>query len=107
MSGRDLIDLQGYGKNEVANALKSQSVVGGTDTITLSDHTTISFANVSTLTASDFATASGGGGGGGDTGSGGSGGSGGGDDGQHGHGGHGTSGSDDHGQIRDSLLKHS
>ncbi len=53
-SGRDQIDLVGYGKNEVTQALKTQTVVDGTDTITLSDHTKISFANVSSLTASDF-----------------------------------------------------
>lgn len=63
ISGEDLIDLQGYGKNEVANALKSQQVVGGVDTITLSDNTTVSFVGVSNLTASDFVTSSGGGGG--------------------------------------------
>jgi hypothetical protein len=100
MSGRDLVDLQGYGKSEVANALKSQSIAGGTTTITLSDHTTISFADVGSLTASDFITTTGGVGG-----TGGTGGTGGGDDGQHGHGSQGMSDTDDHGQIRDSILK--
>jgi Ca2+-binding RTX toxin-like protein len=121
-SGRDQIDLLGYGKNELANALKSQSVVGGSDTITLSDHTRITFAGVGSLTASDFSTSGGviptvGGGGntggtgnGGDTGNGGGMGNGGdNDDGNHGHGSqnHGMSDSDDRGQMRDSMFKHS
>lgn len=53
--GRDLVDLQGYGKDAVKDALKSQHVVGTTNTITLSDHTTITFIGVGKLTASDFA----------------------------------------------------
>jgi Ca2+-binding RTX toxin-like protein len=103
-SGRDQVDLQGYGKNEVANALKSQTVVGGTDTITLSDHTTISFASVSSLTASDFITSSGTPGNVGGPGNiGGKG-----DDGQQGHGSQGMSDMDDHGQqIRNSIIGHS
>ncbi len=78
-SGQDTVDLQGYGKNEVANALKGAKVMDGSTTITLSDHTTITFAGVSNLTASDFIT-SGGSGGSGGSGSGGSGGGGGDDD---------------------------
>ena len=53
-SGQDTIDLQGYGKNEIRNALKGQTVSGDSVTITLSDHTTITFAGVTSLTASDF-----------------------------------------------------
>ncbi len=100
MSGRDTIDLMGYGKNAVAQALKSQTSSHGSSTITLSDHTTITFAGVGSLSASDFATTTvptGGVGGTGGTGTG--------DDGQHGHGSQGTAVSGDHGQIRDSLLK--
>jgi Ca2+-binding RTX toxin-like protein len=98
-SSRDQVDLQGYGKNEVAQALKSQSVVGGTDTITLSDHTTISFANVSSLTVSDFgAGVLGNTGGTGNTGGQGN------DDGQQGHGHQSHGDMDDHGQIRNLLL---
>jgi len=54
MSGQDTINLQGYGKNEVADALKSQTVAAGSVTITLSDSTKITFANVGSLTAKDF-----------------------------------------------------
>jgi Ca2+-binding RTX toxin-like protein len=53
-SGPDTINLQGYGKNEVADALKSQTVTAGSVTITLSDSTKITFANVGSLTAKDF-----------------------------------------------------
>ena len=53
-SGQDTIDLQGYGKNQVSNALKHQQVAGGSTTITLSDNTKITFADVSNLKASDF-----------------------------------------------------
>jgi Ca2+-binding RTX toxin-like protein len=59
-SGQDTIDLQGYGKNEVTKALKSQVVANGSDTITLSDHTMITFVGVSSLSASDFVTSAGG-----------------------------------------------
>jgi Ca2+-binding RTX toxin-like protein len=92
-SGRDQIDLQGYRKNEVAKALKSQQVVGGSDTITLSDNTKITFAGISSLTASDFIT---------------SGGTSadvpGGDDGKHGHG---KLVAEDHDNIRATLFGHS
>ena len=54
MSGQDSIDLQGYGKNEIADALKSQTVTDGSVTITLSDRTTITFAGVASLSANDF-----------------------------------------------------
>jgi Ca2+-binding RTX toxin-like protein len=59
VSGRDLIDLQGYGSNEVKLALKSQQLTAGGDMITLSDNTTITFAGITNLTASDFVTSSG------------------------------------------------
>jgi Ca2+-binding RTX toxin-like protein len=61
-SGQDTIDLQGYGKNEISNALKSQTVTNGSVTITLSDHTTITFAGVSSLSNSDFISTPGAGG---------------------------------------------
>lgn len=93
-SGRDLIDLQGYGKNEVTKALKSQTVTSGGDTITLSDHTTITFAGVSSLSASDFVTSSGSAAGA-DTGPGAS------------HGLRSSADPDDHGHIRDALFGHS
>jgi Ca2+-binding RTX toxin-like protein len=93
-SGRDLVDLQDYGKNEVAKALKSQTVVGGSDTITLSDNTTITFAGVQNLTASDFITS----GGNGSTNGGGQG---------HGKSGNANANADDHGHIRDSFFGHS
>ena len=54
-SGMDTIDLLGYGKNEVTQALKHQQTSGGNTTITLSDHTTITFAGVSSLSAADLA----------------------------------------------------
>jgi hypothetical protein len=109
-SVRSHIDLQGYGKNEVANALKSQTVVGGTTTITLSDHTKISFAGVSQLTANDFITSSGTSGATGGTGTtGGTGNTGGqgDDDGKQGHGHQSQGNMDDHGQIRGSMIGHS
>ena len=96
VSGRDLIDLQGYGKNEVANALKSQHQTAGGDVITLSDNTTITFAGVNSLSASDFVTSSGSASGGsGDPGSG-----------DHGHG-HGHHDGDGHSHIRDGIVGHS
>jgi Ca2+-binding RTX toxin-like protein len=101
-SGRDLVDLQDYGKNEIAKALKSQTFADGTATITLSDHTTISFVNLTgKLTASDFVTTSGAAAGAsaasiitpdGDN---------------EGHGSQSLSDSDDHGQIRNSIIGHS
>ena len=65
-SGQDTIDLLGYGKNEVTQALKNQQAAGGSTTITLSDHTTITFAGVSSLSAADFSTIAGAGAGNGD-----------------------------------------
>lgn len=93
--GTDKIDLQGYGKNEVTLALKSQTVVGTNDTITLSDATTITFANITKLTASDFLTSGGAGG----------------CDHDHDHGKHGHGFDDfdrkDHGTASDHLFGHS
>jgi hypothetical protein len=106
--GKDLVDLQGYGKDAVADALKSQHVSGGSDTITLSDGTKVTFANVTSLTASDFVTSSGGSSGGGGSGGGSVGGASGGDcdDGRgSGHGHHGHDG-DDHGPHRDTYFDH-
>ena len=98
--GSDVVDLQDYGKNAVDDALKSQHKMGGNDTITLADNTTVTFLGVSNLTASDFITSGGGSGGGG-------GGGGGCDDG-HGDGGHG--GHDhrdgDNSNLRDSVFDH-
>jgi len=56
ISGLDQIGLEGFKGNEVARALKSQTVVDGNDTITLSDHTTITFVGVTSLSESDFTT---------------------------------------------------
>jgi Ca2+-binding RTX toxin-like protein len=50
----DLIGLQGYGAREVKNALRTQTVGPDGVTITLSDHTTIAFAGLSSLRARDF-----------------------------------------------------
>jgi Ca2+-binding RTX toxin-like protein len=50
----DKIDLIGYGPHAVADALKTQKVVDGSVTITLSDHTKITFAGVTSLTRGDF-----------------------------------------------------
>lgn len=58
--GRDLIDLEGYGKNAVKDALQSQHLVGLNNTITLSDNTTVTFIGVGKLTASDFTGGTGG-----------------------------------------------
>ena len=50
----DKIDLDGYGGNEARNALKSQTVSHGSVTITLSGHTKITFAGMTSLKSSDF-----------------------------------------------------
>jgi hypothetical protein len=76
----------------VSDALKSQHQMGGNDTITLTDNTTVTFLGVSNLTTSDFITSAGGGGvdvGGGN----------------NGHGGH-DHGHDDHRGLRDSVFDH-
>jgi Ca2+-binding RTX toxin-like protein len=56
ISGVDQIGLEGFKGNEVTHALKSQKVVDGNDTITLSDHTKITFVGVQSLSESDFTT---------------------------------------------------
>ena len=120
-SGPDKIDLAGYGKDEVANALKSQHVVDGSDTIKLSDHTTITFVGISQLTASDFITPGNGGNGNGNGGNGNGNGNGNGgngndhdndghgghkpdDHGNHGNAGHGSHDGNDHSHMRDSAF---
>ena len=92
--GVDKIDLQGYGKNEVANALKHQQINGTSDTIKLSDNTTITFAGISSLTASDFITSGNGGSGGGGM-----------DHGGNGDHGHGSQNGDDHSHMKDAVFK--
>jgi Ca2+-binding RTX toxin-like protein len=92
-SGQDKIDLAGYGNDEVNKALKSQQVVGNSDTITLSDHTTITFAGVNSLSSSDFIT----GGDGGNNGKGQ-------DNGNNGNPGKGSQNADDHSHLRDSAF---
>ncbi len=56
ISGLDQIGLEGFKGNEVAHALKSQKVVDGNDTITLSDNTKVTFVGVTSLSESDFTT---------------------------------------------------
>ena len=97
-SGPDQVDLQGYGKDEVANALKSQHVVSGADIVTLSDNTTISFVGIANVTASDFVTSGGSAFGGGN------------DDGDNSGNGHGSQdhpNMDDHSHLRDMPIGHS
>jgi Ca2+-binding RTX toxin-like protein len=48
------IDLVGYGENEVKFALDHQSVSDGSVTVTLSDHTTVTFQNVGLLSNRNF-----------------------------------------------------
>jgi Ca2+-binding RTX toxin-like protein len=47
----DSISLGGYGGNELSNALAHAAVGGGNTTITLSDHTTITFVGVTSSSA--------------------------------------------------------
>ena len=56
ISGVDQIGLEGFKPNEAKHALNSQNVVNGNDTITLSDHTKITFVGVTNLSESDFTT---------------------------------------------------
>ncbi len=51
----DLVSLQGYGPDAVSTVLAQQTASGAGTTITLGDNTSITFAGVSHLTASDFA----------------------------------------------------
>ena len=53
-SGADTVGLVGYGKNEASLALKSQQIVAGSTTITLSDSTKITFTGVTNLKPGDF-----------------------------------------------------
>ena len=48
------IDLEGYGSNEVAKALASQTVQNGSVTIGLTDGTKITFEDVTSLSKSNF-----------------------------------------------------
>jgi Ca2+-binding RTX toxin-like protein len=93
--GVDKIDLQGYGKNEAANALRHQQTDGTSSTIKLSDNTTITFAGISSLTAGDFITTGGGSGGGGS------------DQGNNGGNGkgHGSQSGDDLNHMKDAVFK--
>ena len=52
----DLIGLQRYGDNAVRQALRSATIGPSGIRITLSDHTSITFAGLSTLRARDFVT---------------------------------------------------
>jgi Ca2+-binding RTX toxin-like protein len=96
ISGQDTIDLLGYGKNEVTQALNHQQAVAGNATITLSDHTTITFVGVSKLSAADFSTIPGAGAGNGN-----------GNDHGQGNQGHGSNDGDDLSHIRDMPIGHS
>jgi hypothetical protein len=48
------VELDGYGRNEIANALATQTTVAGNTTVTLSDNTKITFTDVSHVTRSFF-----------------------------------------------------
>lgn len=50
----DKIDLSGYGKHAVTDALASQTATSGGVTITLSDRTKITFADVTSLNKTNF-----------------------------------------------------
>jgi Ca2+-binding RTX toxin-like protein len=52
--GKDFVDLDGYGPNAAANALKNVTVSHGSLTMTLADHTTITFEGITHLTTSSF-----------------------------------------------------
>jgi Ca2+-binding RTX toxin-like protein len=56
IKGLDQIGLQDFGPGEVNRALASQQVSNRSDTITLSDNTTVTFVGVSSLSQSDFVT---------------------------------------------------
>ena len=56
-SGKDTIDLHGYTAAELSKAVSdgAKSFKGGTETITLADHTKITITNLkAALTAKDF-----------------------------------------------------
>ncbi len=46
--------MQGYGANAVQAALGSATVAGGSTTLTLSDHTSVTFIGVTGLNAANF-----------------------------------------------------
>jgi Ca2+-binding RTX toxin-like protein len=49
-----LVNLQGYGSTEAANALAGQTTNGSSVTVTLSDNTKITFTGITHLTSSNF-----------------------------------------------------
>jgi len=53
-AGSDVLQLQGYGANAVANALASAVVGGGSTILTLSDATRMVLYGVTHLTAASF-----------------------------------------------------
>lgn len=53
-SASNLVALYGYGANEVANALSTQTVQGGNSTITLGDKSTVTFLGVTDLKPTSF-----------------------------------------------------
>jgi Ca2+-binding RTX toxin-like protein len=55
LSHGNKVALQGYGANEVQNALAGAVVAHGSTTITLSDNTVVTFLNDAHVTASNFA----------------------------------------------------
>jgi Ca2+-binding RTX toxin-like protein len=52
--GRNALTLQGFGPNEVTTALSCAVISGGSETISLSDGTHITFAGFTNLTATSF-----------------------------------------------------
>jgi hypothetical protein len=50
----DKIQLTGYGKAAIANALASQVTVGNSTSITLADNTKVTFSGVNSLTNTQF-----------------------------------------------------
>jgi hypothetical protein len=54
VSGRDFVTLRDYGFDADVDALATEVVVGGSATVTLPDHSRITFANVASLTVNDF-----------------------------------------------------
>jgi Ca2+-binding RTX toxin-like protein len=54
LSSTNKVDLQGYGSGAATAALAGKVVSGGNTTITLSDHTSITFLNDTNLKASNF-----------------------------------------------------
>ncbi len=53
-AGSDTISLSGYGSNEAARAVASARVANGGTTITLSDNTQVTFANVTDISKTHF-----------------------------------------------------